>query len=486
MIGLLAGLWAGYRGTAQPITLVINDQPYPLQLHRLTVNAVLREMDLMLEPEDIVVPAPGSELAAGQTVTVQLAQPVLIEVDGQTQQRLTHQPTVAGALAEAGVTINAKDEILIDREPVSLDTPLPSRYSQPPAENRVAHLLLTADIPRSAVLATRPDPVRLIIHRAVPVTLYEGRVNSTFYTTQPNVGEALLEQGITLFLGDKVTPGLGARLSPGMRIFIERSVPVSLSVDGRILQTRTRAETVGQVLAQEGVALMGQDFSRPAAHQPVSAETWIEVVRVRETIEIEEEFIPFETTWIADESLELDRQELRQPGVTGVIKTRTRVRYENGQEVARRLEDKWQDQAAGERVIAYGTNIVVRTLQTENGPLEYWRRILMLATAYNAANAGKAPDHPRYGITRSGLPAGYGVVAVDPSVVPLMTELYIPGYGRAVAGDTGGSILGKHIDLGYDDDQPLPAIYEWREVYVLTPVPPAYQIRYVLPQWPQR
>jgi hypothetical protein len=55
-----------------------------------------------------------------------------------------------------------------------------------------------------------------------------------------------------------------------------------------------------------------------------------------------------------------------------------------------------------------------------------------------------------------------------------------------VAADTGGRILGKHVDLGYNEDQLLPVIYEWREVYLLTPVPPAGQIRYVLPQWPQR
>jgi 3D (Asp-Asp-Asp) domain-containing protein len=52
--------------------------------------------------------------------------------------------------------------------------------------------------------------------------------------------------------------------------------------------------------------------------------------------------------------------------------------------------------------------------------------------------------------TALGWQAGYGIVAVDPRVIPLRTRLYIPGYGYAVAGDTGGAIRGSRIDLGFN------------------------------------
>jgi 3D (Asp-Asp-Asp) domain-containing protein len=68
----------------------------------------------------------------------------------------------------------------------------------------------------------------------------------------------------------------------------------------------------------------------------------------------------------------------------------------------------------------------------------------MVATAYTAGCSGCS------GITASGRVAGHGVVAVDPRIIPLGSRLYIPGYGHAVAGDTGGAIHGNRIDLGFN------------------------------------
>ena len=73
--------------------------------------------------------------------------------------------------------------------------------------------------------------------------------------------------------------------------------------------------------------------------------------------------------------------------------------------------------------------------------------IEMLATAYTADCSGCD------GMTAIGRRAGYGIVAVDPRVIPLGTRLYIQGYGLAVAGDTGGAIVGDRIDLGFDTER---------------------------------
>jgi uncharacterized protein YabE (DUF348 family) len=485
IVAVIALLLAGYVWLGRPVTLVINGQPYSVRIHRLTVTGALAELGLTLEAEDSVDPPLNTRLASGESVTVQLARPVNVEVDGRSIKILTHHNTISEVLAETGVTLNPHDDIVVNgtlRAGETLPTPVAASVSS--SSSLLDQLL--GGTPRGAVSTARPEPVQLIVRRAIPVTLNDGQIRNTFYTTQPTVGEALLEQGLAVFLADKVTPNLSTPLTPGMRIFIERSIPVNITVDGRIIKTRTRRDTVSEVLAQEGIALMGQDFTRPSLKQELSPDQLVEIVRVREVVEIEQELLPFEARWIPDSEMDLDAQELRQTGTTGSIKKLTRVRYENGQEVWRELGDEWLDREPEDRVIAYGTRITVHTLETEDGVIEYWRKIPMLATGYSAATSGKDPDHPRYGITRSGLPAGYGIVAVDPKVIPLMTNLYVPGYGPALAGDTGGKVLGKHIDLGFDEGQPIPDIYGWRDVYVLTPVPPPDQIRYVLPNWPQR
>ncbi len=53
------------------------------------------------------------------------------------------------------------------------------------------------------------------------------------------------------------------------------------------------------------------------------------------------------------------------------------------------------------------------------------------------------------GTTATGVAVGYGIVAVDPSVIPLGTRMTVPGYGEGIAADTGGAVKGGRIDLWF-------------------------------------
>lgn len=84
-------------------------------------------------------------------------------------------------------------------------------------------------------------------------------------------------------------------------------------------------------------------------------------------------------------------------------------------------------------------------VETPQGYVEYTQMLGMEATAYLPA------DGNGEGITATGIPATYGIVAVDPAIIPLGTRVYIPGYGEALAADTGGAIYGYKIDLCMED-----------------------------------
>jgi len=84
-------------------------------------------------------------------------------------------------------------------------------------------------------------------------------------------------------------------------------------------------------------------------------------------------------------------------------------------------------------------------VETPQGYLPYTQVMGMEATAYLPT------DGSVEGITAMGIPATYGIVAVDPDIIPLGSRVYIPGYGEALAADTGGAIYGYRIDLCMED-----------------------------------
>ena len=297
------------------------------------------------------------------------------------------------------------------------------------------------------------------------------------HTTASKVGEALHNEGIIIYLGDLVQPSLDTAVSTGLHVYIKRSTPIVIHLDGKTLRTRTRQQTVGDALAEQRIAVMGLDRVVPAMSE-------IRVTRVWERVEIKQDVIGYERIFSPDDDLEIDRQRVNVKGAAGITNWRYRLLFEDGQMVNRKLEDVWVAQEPITEVVGYGRKLISRDLSTPEGTVSYWRKIRMLATSYSASTAGVSPDAPYYGRTRLGMTMRKGIVAVDPSVIPLGSRVYVEGYGIGFAGDTGSAIIGRRIDLGYDDDN-LVSWYQWVDVYVLDPPPPPHQIRWILPNWPR-
>ena len=454
VFGIMA---AGYVSGLNRITLVLDGQPRIIQTNQTTVEGALRDAGLSLYPEDRVQPATDRPLTANATIQIDRARPVSILVDGQSVRVRTHAATLVELLAEQRITLHSNDALSIDGDPA---------------------------VTQSILAGAPTTPHTVAVRRAVPFTVqFDDGTSQALRTARSTIGEALAEAGIQVYLADRLRPGLSTRVTSGGSVFVERSIPVSVWVDGQTLRTRTHRERVADVLAELGVALQGQDYAQPPLDTPIAPDLSVRVTRVSESFLIEQEPVAFESQVLPNPDMEIDTQQLVQPGQSGVLQKRIRIRFEDGQEVARVIEDRTLVRAPQPKITHYGTKVVIRTLETPDGPREYWRHFRALATSYSASTAGVPKSNPHYGKTALGWPMRKGVIAIDPKIIPFRTEIYVSGYGVGVAADTGGAIIGKHIDLGYDDDN-LVIWYRWVDVYLLTPVPPADKIQYSLPNWP--
>lgn len=116
---------------------------------------------------------------------------------------------------------------------------------------------------------------------------------------------------------------------------------------------------------------------------------------------------------------------------------------------------------AKDKVISRGTKIIWKTLETADGEIKYWKKMRVYATHYDS----RCPGCNEW--TAIGMRAGKGVIAVDPKAIKLRSKVYIPGYGMAVAGDTGGAIKGNIIDLGFDDAKTAGWRAKFVDIYLL-------------------
>ena len=452
-IGLVLAALAGLALNQKTVTIHDGGQTVSLNTRAGTVGEAVESAGITLYPEDILQPDAGTPLQSGQAITLTRAVAVQITENGEAFTVRTHQKKLLAILAEAGRTLAPGDAVYADGQ----------------------------HIPPDALAVPGPAPHSILIQRATSITVVDGGNSQAISTAALTVGEALAEGNIVTYLADSVTPPLDSSITPGLTITIARSLPVIIEVDGAAMTVRTRRGSVAEVLADAGVAVVGLDYTLPAlAEAPPADGSPVRVIRVVEQIFVEQAPLAYEVQYQALPDLEIDNTRLVQAGVNGVTASRVRVRYENGLEVSRAAEDQWVAAAPQPRIIGYGTQIVLRALDTPDGPVQYWRAVRMYATSYSASRAGTPITAPWYGRTRSGKKLTVGMVAIDLNLMPLGTRLYVPGYGYATAEDTGGGVKGKMIDLGYDDWNYVPW-HSYVTVYFITPVPPADQIEWILP-----
>lgn len=229
---------------------------------------------------------------------------------------------------------------------------------------------------------------------------------------------------------------------------------------------------VREFLRKEGVALNAMDRVYPGIAGGTFPGMFIKIVRVSMKKEKRRAPVPFKTVMQTNPRMLRSQKKIVNPGKAGVEEQTVLTYFKNGLKVSSRVISKRVVQKPADRVVMMGTafavasryspaafkpvgkssedhlNKTVAPASEPSGELQFdaKKSMVLTATAYSPFCRGCSKS----GKTATGIKAKKGVVAVDPRVIPLGTKLYIPGYGYALAADTGGAIKGKRIDLCFN------------------------------------
>jgi len=421
-------------GLRKSVTLSVNGEAHLITSYAFKVSDLLRSQNIPLSPLDELSPSQDSWLKNGATVTLLRAVPVQILADGVISSVYSPVRTPSSLLTHVGVNLLHGDQLLSNGQPVD------------------PNLSFSLNV----------QSISLQVIRSARFSLSVDRQTRTLDSTAPTLGSALWVAGYTLFTADQLFPPPETSLTPGLVATLTHSRQVTIQTQAGDVRVRTAAHTVGEVLESAHLSPQGLDYSIPASENPVPSNGKMRLIRVTEQVLVEQTPLPFETEYQPVSDLDLDSQSILQPGEYGLTAQRVRIRYEDGQEASRQVESQWVAQEPQPRIIGYGTLVIMKTTAVDGVQIQYWRTLNMYATSYHPSEVGDT--------TASGLPLKKGVAAIDRSIVPFFTQMYIPGYGQAIAADTGSGVIGRWIDLGYSDDDYVPW-HQWVTVYFLWPPP---------------
>jgi len=431
----------------QTVTIQMGDEPRTIQTTAQTVGDLLMAEGITITEQDALSHDVASLLSDNFLLTIDRARDVMLTLDGNITQLRTPFTSAYDILRQANVTLQDSDRLQVNGQAVA-----------------VADILTFAEMTDS-----------IDIQRAFTISIVDDGIITTRTTTANTVGDVLFEANISVIAADIVEPIMSATLSPDTEIMITRGIPITIDADDVELAVHVPMGTVGDALASAGVILNGLDYVLPVETTPITDDMTIEVFRVTETIESQDVTIPFDSVMQADANLELDTRAVIQSGQNGISRESERVLWANGVEISREPAGNEVIQAPVNEVIGYGTNIILRTINTPEGPREYWRKLRVYATAYSPDELGG--DN----ITSIGETLRRGIVAADPKIIPYRTNVFVAGYGTGFIADTGGPRSSPYwIDLGFGSGE-IEAWHQYTDIYLLTPVPA--NLNYLLPNW---
>ena len=282
------------------------------------------------------------------------------------------------------------------------------------------------------------------------VTINVDGNEETFVTYKGTVKDVLQQQGVELASKDKVEPALEQKVVEDDVITIKRAVEVEISAMGQTVVIKTAEDTVEDMLETEKDELNGmnivfdlsEDEVSPALDTKIEKNMTVQLVDVEVENEVVVNTLDYDTITNEDNTLDINTTETIQEGQAGEEEVTYKVVKKDGKEISReKVSSKVLKEPVTE-VIAEGTR---KTFASRSGELEEYKSLVYVqATAYYGGSLTATGTVPTYN------PSGISTISVDPRVIPLGSLVYVEGYGKAIAADTGGAINGNIIDVYVD------------------------------------
>ena len=310
------------------------------------------------------------------------------------------------------------------------------------------------------------------------------------YSSDPY--EVLTEAGIELEEEDTYETGYADGMN---QITVRRMQMVTVINRGAQSVIGTYGETAGSLLARMGITPGAGDTRSCSSETQTYDGMTIELVHTETRIEEEDTVVPYPVNYYEDPDLEPDAEIVLVAGQNGLTHVKSEVTYRNGKEVSRTVVQETAQTKPVTQLVIRGVDRTIMEQPADPEPAEQAAPAASSGTASGSSSSGSSSSGgSRYdgsaetsgnvimtssgesytyvdvmtcsataytcegyvGHTYSGTLARVGAIAVDPTVIPLGTKMYVVSndgqyvYGYCVAEDIGGGIKGNKIDLYFD------------------------------------